>query len=331
MRLIQIVAFFAPFALGANRTSTPSGALVVSKSPSAGQYSTFQAAVNALSTTSTTAQVIFIQPGSYNEQVYIPARKAKLTVYGSTTNTASYSSNTVTITHNLSLLSSANDDMTATVRNWAANIAFYNINFANTYGKGSQALALSAYAGQQGYYGCSFTGYQDTILSQTGTQVFAHSYILGATDFIFGQHATAWFDACDIRVIATSYGTITASGRPSSSDPSWYVIHNSTIAAQSGQSVPSGAYYLGRPWASYARVTVQETSMTNVINGAGWHVWSSTTPNTQSVTLQEYGSTGAGATASTRVSWATKISTPVGVSQILGSGYASWVDVQYLS
>jgi len=48
----------------------------------------------------------------------------------------------------------------ATLRNYAENSKVYNINVANTYGEGEQALALSAYANNQGYYACQFTGYQ---------------------------------------------------------------------------------------------------------------------------------------------------------------------------
>jgi pectinesterase len=72
--------------------------------------------------------------------------------------------------------------------------------------------------------------------------------------------------------LARSVGTITASGR-SSDDSGYYVINNSTIAAASGQSVTSGSYYLGRPWRDYARVIFQLTSMTDVINSAGWEEW----------------------------------------------------------
>lgn len=49
---------------------------------------------------------------------------------------------------------------TATLRNYAANSRIYNINVKNTYGEGHQALALSAYNTEQGYYGCQFTGFQ---------------------------------------------------------------------------------------------------------------------------------------------------------------------------
>ena len=71
-----------------------------------------QKAVTALSTSSTAAQCIFIESGTYTEQVYIPSREAVLTIYGETTATGSYSSNTVTITHSAALANSANDDAT---------------------------------------------------------------------------------------------------------------------------------------------------------------------------------------------------------------------------
>jgi hypothetical protein len=61
-----------------------------------------QKAINALSTTSTTAQSIFILAGTYNEQVDIPARKAVLTIYGYTTDTSSYAANVVNIQYSCS-------------------------------------------------------------------------------------------------------------------------------------------------------------------------------------------------------------------------------------
>nr|ARB08121.1 pectin methylesterase [Evansstolkia leycettana] len=316
-------------AWAASRITAPAGAIVVAKS--GGQYSTISAAISALSTTTTSTQTIFIESGTYDEQVYIPPLAGELIIYGQTENTASYSSNLVTITHAIGLSSVSNDDETATLRNYAANSKIYNINVANTYGKGQQALALSAYATDQGYYACQFTGYQDTVLAETGNQVFAKSLIQGAIDFIFGQHARAWFDGCDIAVVAgPTEGTITANGRSSSSDPSYYVINNSTISAASGNSVSAGTYYLGRPWTEYARVVVQDTYMTNVINPAGWIEWSSSQPNTADVLFGEYGNTGAGSSG-TRASFATKLSSPVTISTILGSDYQNWVDTSYLS
>ena len=320
-------AVASPIEARAARSSPPSGCLAVGGS---GKYSTVQAAVNALSTSSTTAQCIFIYKGTYKEQVLIPALKSALTLYGETTNTASYSSNTVTITQGKSQDDSASNDETATLRAHTPNLKVYNINLVNTRGQGSQALAVSAQNDRQGFYGCQFKGFQDTILAQDGAQVYAKSLIEGATDFIFGQKARAWFDGVDIRVVAASVGYITANGRDSASNPSYYVIHQSTVAARSGDTVKAGAYYLGRPWRNYARVVFQKTSLSGVVNAAGWKSWNTGDERTDHVEFGEYGNTGDGA-AGTRASFAKKLSAAVGISTVLRSDYKDWVDTTYLS
>ncbi|KAF2273027.1 carbohydrate esterase family 8 protein [Westerdykella ornata] len=330
MRLYFPLFSLLSVALAAGRTSPPSGCLVVSKTASSGQYKTVQSAVNALSTTSTSPQCIFIYQGTYNEQVYIPSRKAALTIYGYTTDTSTYTGNTVTITQKLSQDDVANNDLTATLRAHSANFKLYNVNLVNTRGQGSQALALSAQADKQGYYGVQFHGYQDTVLANTGAQLYAKCLIVGATDFIFGQTATAWFDRVDIRVLAASIGYITANGRDSESNPSFYVINNSNVAAASGNSVKAGTYYLGRPWRNYSRVVFQRTSLSNVVNGEGWKVWGSSDPRTDHVYYGEYANTGDGAKG-TRAAFAKKLASPVAIETVLGSGYQSWVDRSYLS
>lgn len=65
--------------------------------------------------------------------------------------------------------------------------SLYNLNIANTYGKPveqSQAIALSVEEGQFGAYACKFTGYQDTLLAETGTQFYGRSYIEGYATFM---------------------------------------------------------------------------------------------------------------------------------------------------
>ena len=125
-----------------SRTSAPSGALVVG---SGAKYTKIQDAVNALSTSSSTAQSIFIEAGTYNEQVLVPARKAALTIYGYATDKSTYTDNKVIITHGIGLDTVASDDLTATLRVKAENFKMYNVNVKNTRGSGSQALALSAW------------------------------------------------------------------------------------------------------------------------------------------------------------------------------------------
>jgi pectinesterase len=316
------VAAPIPFVPRAARPSAPSGCLSVG---STAPYKTVQSAVNALSASSAAAQCIFIAKGTYKEQVYVKQLKSALTIFGETTDTSGYAGNTVTITQGRSQDDSVNNDATATLRAWTTNLKVYNINLVNTRGQGSQALAISANADKQGYYGCQFKGFQDTILAEV-----AKSYIEGATDFIFGQTAKAWFDGVDIRVLAASSGFITANGRASATNPSYYVINKSTVAAKPGAAVSAGAYYLGRPWRNYARVVFQSTSMTNVVNAAGWTKWNTGDERTDKVEFGEYANSGDGSKG-TRASFSKKLGAAVSISTVLGSDYKNWVDATYLS
>lgn len=151
-------------------------------------------------------------------------------------------------------------------------------------------------------------------------------------DFIFGQHARTWITKSTI--VSVGAGAITASGRASSSDTSYYVITDSTIeggsSSISGGSAPAaGTVYLGRPWGAYARVAFQRCSLSSIINSAGWEVWSSSDTRTADVSLAEYGNTGAGASG-TRASFSSKLSSALSIGTVLGSDYASWVDSAYI-
>jgi pectinesterase len=53
----------------------------------------------------------------------------------------------------------------------------YNVNVKNTFGIGSQAIAISQYGNQVGLYACGFYSYQDTLYANQGTQVYLKGYI----------------------------------------------------------------------------------------------------------------------------------------------------------
>lgn len=143
MNLILATLSFIAVVAAESRTTAPSGALIVGGN---GSYSTIQDAVNALDTSTSSEQSIFINPGTYYEQVYVQELSGPLSIYGYTSDTESYSSNEVTISGSVSQSDGSNNDETATLRVWASDVKVYNLNVANTYGEGSQALALSASA-----------------------------------------------------------------------------------------------------------------------------------------------------------------------------------------
>lgn len=319
---ITSLSLMAGTVLAASRTSAPEGCISV---PS--QHSTVQAAVDSLDSSSTDVQCIFIEPGTYKEQVLVSERAAsQFNIYGYTEDDSSFAANTVTITYDLSQADGLNNDQTGTLRVKTPNFRLYNVNVENSYGEGSQAIALSAYS-DSGFYGSKFIGFQDTVLANEGRQIYLDSQIIGATDFIFGQRAIAWFERCDIRCVEKSIGYITAHGRDSEND-SFYAFDYCTVSGVEGDNVPAGAYYLGRPWRDYARVVFQRTEMSDVINSAGWAPWREG-DDTSTVYYGEYGNTGAGAQGP-RVDWAVAMDAPVSISEVLGS-YESegWFDASY--
>ncbi|GAO17452.1 hypothetical protein UVI_02052080 [Ustilaginoidea virens] len=349
-------------ALALRNVYPPEGALVVGQ----GGHATIQDAVDALDRSTKQEQSIFIYAGTYYGQVSVEHLRGPLTIYGYTEDTTTYEANQVTIVASHSQEDRASNDLTATLRVETSNFKLYNVNVVNSHGKGSQALALSANKGvrllslpfprpffiffvenaapscplvetlteantaqKQGYYGCSFKGFQDTLLSNEGSQLFAACYIEGATDFVFGRKPKVWFERCVIGVLPTSVGYITASGRSSDSS-SYFVFNRASIVAAPWTQVSPRSYYLGRPWGAYARVAFQNTYMSDVVNAAGWHVWNDGDARTEHVVFGEWRNSGPGSYG--RRKFETPLGGPLRIGDILDSDYASkkYVDTSYL-
>ncbi|CAA7265485.1 unnamed protein product [Cyclocybe aegerita] len=320
-----IFVVLVELALAASRTSPPSGAIVVRAGTStSGEYRTVASAVAALPNDSS-SRSIFIYPGTYNEQVYI-TRSGPLTIYGYTTNTDTYTANQVTIQAGVPASQAGSNDASGTLRIHKDNFKLYNVNVKNTYGQGSQAIAISQYGSKVGLYACGFYGYQDTLYANQGTQVYLKGYIEGATDFIFGRRGQAYFGGNTIAVKAN--GWVTASGRESDDNGS-YVFNQNSIVLASGASS-----YLGRPWGNYAKVIFKDTYVTAPLNKAMWSVWNTGDERTDHVLFAEYNTTGSGAAGASRPSFATVLSASQAnaytISSAVGSDYASWVDAAYL-
>ncbi|KAJ5166316.1 pectinesterase A [Penicillium canariense] len=295
-----------------SRTSAPSGCLTVG---SGGTYSTIGDALDALGS-STSSACIYVASGTYTEQLTINYAGA-LTLYGQTADTGTYKDNTVTITHTISSADAGSLDKSATVNVVSDGFTMYNINVANGYGQGAQAVALVGNADRLGFYGCQFTGYQDTLYAKSGTQYYSNCMIEGAVDYIFGD-ASAWFGECDI--VSNGGGAITANSREESSDTSWYAIDNCNIKPASGMDLDSEVY-LGRPWRVLARVIYQNSELGSLINAKGW----TTMADGATPLYYEYNNSGDGSDTAER-EYETSISAGVTKTTVLGSDYKDWID-----
>jgi pectinesterase len=83
----------------------------------------------------------------------------------------------VTIQAGIPASQAGSNDASGTLRIHKDNFKMYNVNVKNTYGKGSQAIAISQYGSKVGLYACGFYGFQDTLYANQGTQVYLRGYI----------------------------------------------------------------------------------------------------------------------------------------------------------
>lgn len=182
-----------------------------------------------------------------------------------------------------------------------------DITFQNTAGPSKhQAVALRVGSDLSAFYRCDMLAYQDTLYVHSNRQFYVSCFISGTVDFIFGNAASVFQD-CDIHARKPNSGQknmLTAQGRTDPNQNTGIVIQKCRIGATSDlQSVISSfPTYLGRPWKEYSRTVVMQTTISNVINAAGWYEWDG---NFALSTLYygEYKNTGAGADTSKRVTW----------------------------
>jgi len=296
----------------AQKAAAQTGKVTVAADGS-GDFTTVQTAVNSApdEPQGATPFLIHIKPGTYHEIVVVPVQKGAIHLQGDDPATTK-------ITFNKAALDLDAAGMpigtfkTATVLVQADGFSADNITFENSFGKGSQALAIHVTGDRAAFRNCRFLGWQDTILILQGRQYFENCYINGAVDFIFGA-ATAWFQHCEIHCLSNGY--ITAASTPQD-HPFGYVFSDCTITAE-----PGVLMYLGRPWRPYASVTYLNTTMSEAIRPEGWHNWNKT-ENQGTARYAEWDSKGPGANPTARVPWSKQLTDAeakaITVQQVLG-------------
>ncbi|MFJ9154471.1 pectinesterase family protein [Streptomyces sp. NPDC102270] len=260
--------------------------LTVAKDGS-GQYSTVQAAVNAVPANNPSRVVISVKPGTYRELVKVPSNKPHVTIQG----TGSSRNDTVIVYNNASGTPKPDGSGTygtggsATVAVEADDFQARNLSISNDFDEAShqdianQAVALRTAADKVFLDGVIVSGDQDTLLVDTaakeklGRVYMKNSYVVGNVDFIFGR-ATAVIDKSVItlkkRWNGTSAGYVTAPS--TAAGRKGILIANSTVNGD----VSSASFYLGRPWHAGGdttldpQTTVRNTSLSAAIRSTPW-------------------------------------------------------------
>jgi pectinesterase len=285
---------------------------VVAKDGS-GNYTSVQAAVNAVPANNSSRFTITIKPGTYYEPVTVAANKPYVSFVGSTGNAAD-----VVITYDRASGTKKSDGSTygtsgsASVTISAHDFVAQYVTFSNSFNEAAhpeitsqQAVAVNAQGDRATFDQVRFLGNQDTLLlwsASTGTRTrsyFRGSYIEGDVDFIFGR-GTGVFDRCNVKSLSrgssSNNGYITAAATDSS-NPYGFLFYQSNFTS----NAPAGTVYLGRPWHpsgdvnAVAQVTYRESTLgAHIKTGGPWTDMSGFSWRT--ARFSEYLNTGPGAT-----------------------------------
>lgn len=307
------------------------GDLVVSKKPSKDQYETVTAAIATIPDDGE-PYTVFIYAGTYEEQITI-SRKGKVTLRGATTFKNDFSKNTVKIEYSAAVDSSPSDNSKTAVISVEDNggetvVALYNIDFQNTSPQKSGTEALVArFEGLVAAYGCSFIGYHHTFFADKGTQVLSNTYVEGSIDFIWGY--STLFAHQSYIAVNTPGNSIAEQGRSSKSAKGGFVFDASLVTQTSSYGDSNGKTYLGRPYNKYSRVVYMNSFLGDLINAAGWSVFSSSSPQTDDVLFGEYNNSGPGSDLTDRASFAKALSKEEAEAYSLTNwvGDTSWIDM----
>jgi len=281
-----------------------------------GQYRTVQAALNTLSNSNTTPTQIRIKPGTYREKLTIT--KPFVTFCGETGKTTStiltYNDGASTLKADGTAIGTSGS---ASVTLKANDVSMENITIENSFGVGSQAVALLAQGQRLQFRNCRLLGNQDTLYTHSGTQYYRNCHIQGTVDFIFGA-ATAVFDNNTIH----SVGGGSALTAPSTEQtvPYGLVFLGGKVTAAS--SVAKGSVALGRNWRPYGAATYIRTELGQHISAVGWVKMSENTLDT--ARFSEYLTTGTGANPSARAPQSKQLTAAQAATYTISNIFGSW-------
>jgi pectinesterase len=259
-----------------------------------GEFTTIQAAVNAMPDYSDKAWVIVVKPGVYHEKLVVPVEKTNITLRGE------HREQTRITYNDYSGKGDINTFTSYTMLVQGKGFRMENMTVENTAGPVGQAVALHVEADRCVFVNCTITGNQDTLLAATegARQYYLNCYIEGTTDFIFGA-AVALFENCILHSKKNSY--ITAASTPEHQQWGFVFLNCKLTASGSATKV-----HLGRPWRPFAKTVFLNTEMASHIVPAGWHNWNK--PDAEKTAFYaEFASKGPGALPASRVAWSKQL------------------------
>jgi pectinesterase len=252
-----------------------------------GDFSTVQAAIDAVPPGNTQRHTILIRPGMYRELVDVPKDKPFISLvgtgrraadvvitYDNANGTPKPGGGTYGTSGSASVLIDGNDFH-------ATHLTFQNDfdEAAHPEFTGHQAVAVLTHADRLVFADVRFLGNQDTLYlnSSAATTVarvlLTGCYVEGDVDFIFGR-ASAVFEGCLIHALDRGQdpnGYITAAST-TNTNPYGFLFTYCAFTS----NAPDATFYLGRPWHpsndpnAIAQVTIRDSWLGAQIKPAPW-------------------------------------------------------------
>ncbi|XP_020675554.1 putative pectinesterase/pectinesterase inhibitor 24 [Dendrobium catenatum] len=271
--------------------------VVVAKDGSA-KYKTITAALAEVPTKSSKKFVIYVKKGVYYENVRVEQNMWNVVIVGD-------GMDATMVSGRLNFVDGTPTFSSATFAVFGKGFIAIDMAFQNTAGAiKQQAVAVLASADLVAFHRCKFDAYQDTLYVHSLRQFYRECTILGTVDFIFGNAASV-FQSCNIlprTPLPGQQDTITAQGKVDPNQNTAISIHNCTIWPSGNLS--SVSVYLGRPWKPYSTTVFMKSTISGVINPAGWLPWLGTgTSVPDTIFYSEYQNYGPGSSLKNRVKW----------------------------
>jgi pectinesterase len=250
-------------------------------------FTTVQAAVDAVPAGNARRCPIFVRPGVYREVLHVPSDKPFLSLVG----TGRRASDVVITYDNANGTprpeggtygTSGSASVTIDGNDFRAS----HLTFANSFDEAAhpeitnrQAVAVLTRGDRLVFADVRFLGNQDTLYlnSPTATAVsrvyLVRSYVEGDVDFIFGR-ATAVFEWCLVKALDRGQdpdGFVTAASTAITNPYGFLFLHSALTS-----DAPAQTFYLGRPWHpsndpnAIAQVTIRESWLGAHIKQAPW-------------------------------------------------------------
>jgi pectin methylesterase-like acyl-CoA thioesterase len=258
-----------------------------------GDYTTVQAAFDAVPANYTGPITIFVKNGLYKEKLLLKQNQINVTLIGEDRDNTvlTYDDYSGRVLENGAVLGTSTSHSVAID---ASDFTAQNITFQNT-SQAAQAVAIRVNGDRIVFNNCNMLGYQDTYYTYGSGRIYNKDcYIEGTVDFIFGR-SIAVFDNC---IINSKRNSPVTAASTEENYKFGYVFFDCTFIADPGIN----SVQLGRPWRPYARTVIIHSDLGAHIVPAGWLEWSGN-ENHLTAYYAEYDCYGPGYVPESRVWW----------------------------